>query len=55
VVVHLDLDASLLHLQDQLAAELLQAVRRRDREVPFLVPGLVARLGFSSRPLFQMP
>ncbi len=41
MVLHLDLDAQLLEREDHLRAEVLEAVHRRDGEVPLLVAGLV--------------
>src|SRR5207253_11450419 len=45
VVVDLDLDARLLHLQLDLAAQILQLVHRRDREVALLVTRPIAQVG----------
>ena len=44
VVMHLDLDADLLEVQDHLAAQVLVLVHRRDGEVPLLVARLVAEV-----------
>ena len=45
VVVDFDLDPGLLHLQDDLAAQVLQLVHRRDREVALLVARAIAEVG----------
>ena len=49
--------ADLLQRQHHLGAEVLERVHRRHREVPFLVPDLVAevRLAFLRCPEFQTP
>ncbi len=44
VVVRLDDDPEILHLQDHLAADVLLGVGRRDREVAFLEARLVAEV-----------
>ena len=44
VVLGLDLDAALLHLEAHLGADVLQRVHRRDREVALLVARLVAEV-----------
>ena len=45
VVVHLDVQTGLEHLQDDAAAQVLQLVRRRDGEVPLFVLRPVAEVG----------
>jgi hypothetical protein len=44
VVVHLDVDARFLQFEHQLAPEILQAVRRRHREVALFVPWLMTEV-----------
>ena len=44
VVVHFDRDTDLLHLDDHLAADVLQRVVRRDGEVAFLEARLIAQV-----------
>ena len=44
VVVRLDHDAELLHLENHFGAQVLHRVRRRDREVALLVAGLVGEV-----------
>ena len=54
VVVHFHVDADLLERQHHLGPDVLDAVHRRHRKVPFLVAHLVARVlrwGRRSRPL----
>ena len=51
VVLHLDRDAHLLHLEHHLGTQVLVLVHRRDREIAFLVPGPVAaRAGLPGTP-----
>src|SRR5207237_8981435 len=45
VVVDLDLDARLLQLQHDFAAQVLQLIHRRDREVALLEPRAITEVG----------
>ena len=56
VVMDFDRHAGFDQLEDDLRAEVLQGVGRRDREVAFLPARAVAQVGRAAlRPLFQMP
>ena len=46
VVMNLDIDSGLDQLEDDLRAEVLQLVGRRDREIAFLVARPIGEVGF---------